>query len=113
MYVSRCINIVQLLVITVWRLYTTIPIGRTFFFTYLCVCSFVIYLKNRNGNGEAVINGKNVRTLAETHYIDASVLYQNLENWEEFLRIQLEKIGLHEFHLKRNLNLYFHFNLNK
>ena len=58
-------------------------------------------IRSRNGNGESVINGKNVRTLAEQHYSSAASMFQQLENWSELLRIQLERAGLYEFQLRR------------
>ena len=59
----------------------------------------------RNGDGESVINGRNVRTDAESHYAKAGQLFSQLENWDEVVRLQLEKAGLYEFQLKRKYSL--------
>lgn len=55
---------------------------------------------NRNGDGESIINGKNVRNVAEHHYSNAFILYSQLEHWDEVIRLQLEKAGIYEFQLK-------------
>ena len=54
----------------------------------------------RNGEGESIINGRNVRTVAEEHYSSAYALFTQLEHWDEVIRLQLEKAGIYEFQLK-------------
>ena len=63
---------------------------------------FNLKLICRNGHGESVFNGRNARCEAEAHYTRASVLYSELEHWDELIRNQLEKAGLYEFQLIRN-----------
>ena len=58
---------------------------------------------NRNGEGESIINGRNVRTLAEQHYTNANIFFNQLEHWDEVIRLQLEKAGIYEFQLKRTV----------
>ncbi len=55
----------------------------------------------RNGEGESIINGKIVRTAAEKNYTNAYNLYSQLTDWNEVIRLQLEKAGLYEFQIKR------------
>jgi len=61
----------------------------------------LLHNKYRNGDGESVFNGINVRSEAEDHYTRAGALYIELERWDELIRLQLEKAGLYEFQLKR------------
>jgi hypothetical protein len=39
--------------------------------------------------------------VAEQHYADANTLFNQLEHWDEVIRLQLEKAGIYEFQLKR------------
>lgn len=57
----------------------------------------------RNGDGESIINGRNVRMIAEQHYSDANTIFNQLEHWDEVIRLQLEKAGIYEFQFKRIL----------
>ncbi|EFX63130.1 hypothetical protein DAPPUDRAFT_119506 [Daphnia pulex] len=50
--------------------------------------------------GESIINGRNVRMVAEQHYADSNTLFNRLEHWDEVIRLQLEKAGVYEFQLK-------------
>lgn len=82
-----------------WLLFTTILTGISSFVT-LSLVTLTIFM-SRNGSGESVINGKNVRALAENHYASSSEAYCQLENWDELIRLQLEYAALYEFQLKR------------
>lgn len=55
----------------------------------------------RNGDGESIINGRNVRVIAEQHYSNANTIFNQLEHWDEVIRLQLEKAGIYEFQFKR------------
>ena len=39
---------------------------------------------------------------AEAHYSNACDLFEQLEHWDEMIRLLLEKAGIYEFQLKRN-----------
>ncbi|EFX65168.1 hypothetical protein DAPPUDRAFT_333462 [Daphnia pulex] len=39
--------------------------------------------------------------VAEQHYADANTLFNELQHWDEVIRLQLEKAGIYEFQLKR------------
>ncbi len=43
--------------------------------------------------------------IAEQHYADANTLFNQLEHWDEVIRLQLEKAGVYEFQLKRMIIL--------
>jgi hypothetical protein len=64
-------------------------------------------IASRNGDGESIINGRNVRMVAEQHYADAHTLFNQLEHWDEVIRLQLEKAGVYEFQLKRMYHILF------
>jgi len=68
-----------------------------------------LLFENRNGDGESIINGRNVRMIAEQHYTNANTLFNQLEHWDEVIRLQLEKAGVYEFQLKRMIILYLPF----
>lgn len=64
------------------------------------------FVLNRNGDGESIINGRNVRMIAEEHYTSANTLFNQLEHWDEVIRLQLEKAGIYEFQFKRMILFY-------
>ena len=39
--------------------------------------------------------------MAEQHYSSANTLFNQLEHWDEVIRLQLEKAGIYEFQFKR------------
>ena len=44
--------------------------------------------------------------IAEEHYTSANTLFNQLEHWDEVIRLQLEKAGIYEFQFKRMILFY-------